>query len=274
MKQPLLIVDDDEEIRTQMKWALAEDYDVSVAGDRTSALEKFKKLEPAVTLLDLGLPPHPNDPEEGMATLSDVLELDRSAKVIIISGQADRDNAMRAVGIGAYDFHTKPVDMDELRLLLQRCIYRMELEQDYRQMQGGKVPTSFEGIIGTSSKMQEVFSTIRKVSASDAPVLILGESGTGKEMVANAIHQQSTRKAAPESATKEHLLFAARNGHIQECQHARAAPSRRLRLVCNPWNQARSLHLHWDGREEAGYGYPKGNAVPWCERTPAKHSDV
>ena len=118
MKPKLLIVDDDEEIRTQMKWALAGDYEILLAGDRGSALEQFKAAHPAVVLLDLGLPPNPGNPEEGMATLTSLLALDNLAKVVIVTGQAEKNIALRAVGTGAYDILGKPVDMDELKMLL------------------------------------------------------------------------------------------------------------------------------------------------------------
>src|SRR2546426_9822734 len=134
MKPRLLIVDDDEEIRTQMKWALP-DYEVLSAEDRLGALEAFKTKRPNVTLLDLGLPPCPNESEEGLAVLSSFLTIDRGAKVIVISGQSEKKNALQAVGEGAYDFLCKPVDMEELRLLLRRCIYVAELEREFHEMQ-------------------------------------------------------------------------------------------------------------------------------------------
>src|SRR5207249_1828095 len=115
MKPGLLMVDDDEAIRTQMKWALSQDYEVHFAEDRRGALEAFEASAPAVTLLDLGLPPRPNDCDEGLAALSDILAIDNTAKVIIISGQAEKRNAIEAVGAGAYDFLCKPVEMEELK---------------------------------------------------------------------------------------------------------------------------------------------------------------
>src|SRR4051794_273123 len=123
MKPHLLIVDDDEEIQTQMKWALTSDYQVLLAGDRSGAIEVFRSSRPAVILLDLGLPPYPGTPKEGLATLSDILALDGSAKVVIISGQGERAVALQAVGAGAYDFLNKPVEMNELKLLLKRCFH-------------------------------------------------------------------------------------------------------------------------------------------------------
>src|SRR5215469_11555415 len=123
MKPKLLIIDDDEEIRTQMKWALAQDYEVLLGEERSGAVEIFNQHRPMVTLLDLGLPPHPGTPEEGLATLADVLAADRFAKVIIISGQGEKNNALQAVGAGAYDFLTKPVELDELKLILKRAFH-------------------------------------------------------------------------------------------------------------------------------------------------------
>jgi two-component system NtrC family response regulator len=197
MKPKVLIIDDDEEIRTQMKWAVAADYEVAMAGDRRSALDAFRKQRSAVVMLDLGLPPSPHDTSEGMATLAGLLTLERSAKVIIISGQSDRENAVKAIGAGAYDFLCKPVDVGQLKLLLQRCVYVSELERDYRKMQDEERPDMFEGMLGGSDAMREVFKTVGKVARSSAPVLILGESGTGKEMVATAIHRRSPFKDKP-----------------------------------------------------------------------------
>ena len=197
MKPKLLIVDDDEEIRTQMKWALAADYDVALAEDRPSALEMFRTTQPSVVLLDLGLPPHPGNPEEGLATLSALMALDRLVKVIIISGQGEKQNALRAIGASAYDFFTKPVEMDELKFLLKRCFQMVQLEKEYAAMQQLVHTDSFEGMLGTSAPMRPIFEAIRKVATTDAPVLILGESGTGKEMAARAIHQKSNRKNGP-----------------------------------------------------------------------------
>jgi two-component system NtrC family response regulator len=196
-KPKILIIDDDEEIRTQMKWAVAADYHVALAGDRKEAIERFREHRPQVVLLDLGLPPNPNDTTEGMATLAALLTLDRSAKIIIISGQSDRENAVRAIGAGAYDFLSKPLDVEQLRLLLQRCVFVSELERDYRQLQDEERPGMFEGILGSNEKMEEIFKTVGKVAKASAPVLILGESGTGKEMVANAIHRRSPFKNKP-----------------------------------------------------------------------------
>jgi two-component system NtrC family response regulator len=217
-KTKLLIVDDDEDICTQMKWALGNDYEPLTAGDRASALAAFTAHRPTVTLLDLGLPPRPNEPDEGVAVLSAFLGLDPLAKVIIVSGQGDKQNALRAVGAGAYDFLCKPVDMDDLRLMLQRCVYVAELEQEYRAMQQSARSEDFEDMLGASPQMQAVFDFIRKVGPTNAPVLILGESGTGKEMVAQALHRRSVQKSGPFVAINcntipENLLESELFGH-------------------------------------------------------------
>jgi two-component system NtrC family response regulator len=219
MKPKLLIVEDDEDIRTQMKWALAAEYDVVAAGDRTAAVSAFMANRPTATILDLGLPPLPNGPDEGMSVLSGLLAIDPLAKVIIVSGQGDKQNALRAVGTGAYDFLCKPVDMDELRLLLQRCVYVAELEQEYRAMQRTRKNVAvFEEMLGSSPQMQAVFDFIRKVGPTTAPVLILGESGTGKEMVARALHRRSPHRNGPFvaincNAIPENLLESELFGH-------------------------------------------------------------
>jgi len=218
MKPKVLIVDDEEAIRTQMKWALSEDYDVHFAEDRREALEAFQAHSPVVTLLDLGLPPHPNQCDEGLAALSDLIAVDPTAKVIVISGQGEKQNALQAVGAGAYDFLCKPVEMAELRLLLRRCIHVVELEKEYRELQQSQLPDVFEEMLGTSPQMQAAFTIIRKVAATDAPVLLLGESGTGKEMAAAAIHRRSARKGGPFvaincNAIPENLLESELFGH-------------------------------------------------------------
>ena len=218
MKPKILIVDDDEAIRTQMKWALSENYDVHFAEDRKAAGEGFEANSPAVTLLDLGLPPRPNDCDEGFGALSDILAIDNTAKVIIISGQSEKQNAIEAVGAGAYDFLCKPVEMEELRLLLRRCIHVTELEREYRKLQQEHRSEVFEDMLGTSPQMQAVFGLIRKVAATNVPVLLLGESGTGKEMAAAAIHRRSARKDGPFvaincNAIPENLLESELFGH-------------------------------------------------------------
>jgi two-component system NtrC family response regulator len=218
MKPKLLIVDDDEEIRTQMKWGLAQDHEIVLAEDRATAVEAFQAHRPTVVLLDLGLPPNPATPDEGLATLSDILSLERLAKVIIITGQGEKTVALRAIGTGAYDFLCKPADMEELKLVVRRAMHIGSLETEFRQMQQLLSGAAFEGMMGSSTAIRTVFEAIRKVATTDAPVLLLGESGTGKEMAARAIHQCSGRKDGPFiaincSAIPETLLESELFGH-------------------------------------------------------------
>jgi len=217
-KPKLLIIEDDESIRVQMKWALAQDYEILLAEDRPSALEIFKSAQPPVITLDLGLPPNPGGVEEGFLGLSEILEQDNLAKVIVITGQGEKDNALKAIGLGAYDFFSKPIQIEELKVVLSRAFYLSQLEKEYRELQRRSSEDSFQGMLGTSPKMQEVFSAIRKVGTTDAPVLIIGESGTGKELVAKALHRLSLRKEKPfivinSGAIPETLLESELFGH-------------------------------------------------------------
>src|SRR5262249_16608964 len=214
----LLIVDDDEEIRTQMKWALAQDYEVCLAENRQSAIEVLKRERPQVMTLDLGLPPHPREVTEGFITLSESLQFDTLTKVIVITGQTERAHALQAVGQGAYDFLCKPVQVEELKRILRRAFYIAQLEREHREWQQQASGESFAGMVGTSPQMQAVFAMIRKVAITDAPVLIIGEGGTGKVLVARAIHQQSVRKNGPFvaincGAIPENLLESELFGH-------------------------------------------------------------
>ena len=193
----ILIVDDDEQIRKQIQWSLSDEFSVYSAGDRLTAIEIFKKEKTPVVLLDLGLPPHPRDAVEGLQALDDMLALNHLAKLIIVSGNSERKNALAAVDKGAYDIFPKPVDLDELKVVLHRVCRRIDLEKENNEERNSALSVSFDDIVGTSSAMQEVFASIRKVAATDIPVLITGESGTGKELVATAIHNTSNRKKGP-----------------------------------------------------------------------------
>jgi two-component system NtrC family response regulator len=196
-KHTVLIVDDDEGIRTQMKWALNQEYEVLMAEDRASALDLLTRAKPCVVTLDLGLPPVPGGTDEGFQALSEMLQIDPSLKVLVITGQHDKQNGMEAIGQGAFDFFPKPVDVEKLKIVLDRAIYIQQLERERREMMETGRFESFEGIIGNSPQMQSVFATIEKVSKTDASVLIVGESGTGKELVARAIHRRSARTKGP-----------------------------------------------------------------------------
>ena len=193
----LLLVDDDAEIRDQMKWALASDYDILEAADRAAALAHVRTIQPRVILLDLGLPPDVDGASEGLAILREALQVNPLAKVIVITGNSDRDKAITAIESGAYDFIEKPVQLDVLRVVLQRASYLANLELEKRELQKRSGHNEFEGLVGDSPQIQDIFRMVRRVAPSDVPVLVTGESGTGKELVARAIHRQSPRQAAP-----------------------------------------------------------------------------
>jgi two-component system NtrC family response regulator len=217
-KAKLLIVEDEESIRSQMRWALAPDYEVFLAGDRTSAIEVFGRERPAVITLDLGLPPRPRDVEEGFLAMSAILDEDPRARVVIITGRGEKQHALRAIGQGAYDFLCKPIEIDELRVIVRRAAEVHRLESEHRELVRRLDTEPPAEMLGTSGEIQEVFAAIRKVATTDAPVLIVGESGTGKELVARAIHRRSRVSAGPLvpincGAIPENLLESELFGH-------------------------------------------------------------
>jgi two-component system NtrC family response regulator len=196
-KPKLLIVEDEEEIRTQMKWALMQEYEVLVAGDWLNAVETIKNDHPLVATLDLGLPPRPTEVEEGFLALGEMLAVDPLLKVIVITAHGEKQHALEAISQGAYDFFVKPVKIEELKILLHRAFYLSRIEREYRELKQRAFEGSFDGMIGTSPEMEKIYASVRKVSTTDVPVLIVGESGTGKELVARAIHRRSARKDGP-----------------------------------------------------------------------------
>jgi len=218
MSARLLIIEDDEGIRTQLKWGLSEDYEVHEADSRAAALRQFAVQPTPVVLLDLGLPPSPSTAVEGLGLLSDLLAEDVFCKVIVATGQSERASALEAVGRGAYDFLTKPVDVGELKRVLNRAYHVSELEREYALLEERLAGSAFEDFVGTSPGMESVFASIRKVAPTEAPVLILGESGTGKELAARAIHNCSARRSGPFvaincGAIPENLLESELFGH-------------------------------------------------------------
>jgi two-component system NtrC family response regulator len=193
----LLLVEDDADLREQMKWALASEYTVLEAKDRRTAIALLRRETPRLVVLDLGLPPVPDAAYEGIAALQEIIQFDPTTKVIVATGNSDRAVALNAIQSGAYDFIEKPVQLDALRVILQRAAYLSRLEQENRALQEQANANGFSEMLGESPCMQLIFEMIRRVAASDVPVLITGESGTGKELVARSIHRHSKRKAGP-----------------------------------------------------------------------------
>jgi two-component system NtrC family response regulator len=196
-KPKLLVIEDEETIRTQMEWALIRDYDLYLALDSETAMKLIKTEQPPLVTLDLGLPPHPEETSEGLRLLGQILQYEPRAKVIVVTGNPDRRAPLQAIHRGAHDFFTKPINIDELKAILKRAYYVHTLEAQYASLQRQVQEQSFGAIIGESIQMQKVFETVRKVSTTDVPVLVTGESGTGKELVARAIHNHSLRQNEP-----------------------------------------------------------------------------
>ncbi|NGX17073.1 PEP-CTERM-box response regulator transcription factor [Wenzhouxiangella sp. XN24] len=188
----LLIVEDDRGLQKQLKWCF-DGYDVVFAEDRESALGELRRHEPAVVLQDLGLPPDPEGVSEGFKTLQEILKSRPATKVIVVTGNETRDNALKAVGFGAYDFYQKPVDVDVLQLLVNRAFTLFELEAENRRLAHEEARSPLAGVIAVSSQMQELCRKVEKVAAVDVTTLLLGESGTGKELFAKALHGLSPR---------------------------------------------------------------------------------
>ena len=197
-RERLLIIEDDEDIRTQLTYALQDEYDVSVAGDRTRAAAAVQEAPPEIVTLDLGLPPTPDTAEEGLRALEDILAVAPDAKVIIITGNGDRANAVTAVERGAFDYHLKPVNLDDLKVVLRRASYLRQLERESEEQAKQREDSiRFTDILGSTPKMREIFGVIQRVAKTDATVLCEGESGTGKELVARAVHSHSPRRGGP-----------------------------------------------------------------------------
>ncbi|RED16867.1 PEP-CTERM-box response regulator transcription factor [Parasphingopyxis lamellibrachiae] len=197
-KPVLLIVEDDEGLQRQLRWAY-EDYDVQVAGNRESAIALLRQYEPAVVTLDLGLPPDPDGTSEGFATLEEIQALKPDTKVIIASGHGARESALRAISGGAYDFYQKPVDIDELGLIVARAfqLHAIERENARLAIAAGDEQTVLGGMITAAPEMLKVARTIERVASADVSVMLLGASGTGKELLARGLHDESPRKDKP-----------------------------------------------------------------------------
>ena len=193
-RRPLLIVEDDPALQKQMRWAF-DQYETVVAGDREDAIVQLRRFEPAVVTMDLGLPPVPDEPTEGLRTLQETLAMFPDTKVIVLTGQNDRANAVKAIGLGAYDFYTKPFEPELLSLIIERAFRLHDLQEENRRLQLTQPADALGGIITRDPEMLRVCKTIERVATTDATVLLLGDSGTGKEILARALHAKSGRRA-------------------------------------------------------------------------------
>lgn len=193
-KKNLLIIEDDIGLQKQLRWSF-DAYEVLIAGDRQSALAQVRRYEPAVVTMDLGLPPDPDGASEGLATLKEILALAPDTKLIVLTGNQNHANAVLAIGMGAYDFHQKPVDLEVLGLVIERAFYLHALQKENRSLLQSRDDSPMSGIISRDPGMLKVCRNIEKVAPSSATVMLLGDSGTGKEVLARALHQASPRKA-------------------------------------------------------------------------------
>lgn len=192
--EKLLIVDDDKGIQKQLKWSMS-DYEVVLADDRASAIAAVRRHEPKVVTLDLGLPPDEANASEGLAALEEILTIAPHTKVIVITGNDDHSNALKAISIGAYDFYQKPIEPEVIDVIVSRAYSLAKLEEENRKMR--EIGGSDIGIIGNSAAIERLRTMVKRIAPTEITALLLGESGTGKEVTANAVHLASDRKNKP-----------------------------------------------------------------------------
>ena len=194
--KPLLIVEDNPGLQKQLKWSF-DGYQVFLASDRATAVELLEQHETPVVTLDLGLPPDPANASEGLAALEEMLQRAPHTKIIVVTGNEDQENALKAISLGAYDFYQKPVEPDILGLIVDRAYNLYELEAENRRLAELESASPLDGIVGASEKMLAAYRMVEKVGPSEATTLVLGESGTGKELIARALHRLSPRRDLP-----------------------------------------------------------------------------
>jgi two-component system NtrC family response regulator len=193
VKKNLLIIEDDPGLQKQLRWSF-DAYNVLVAGDRESALAHVRRHEPAVVTMDLGLPPDPDGSTEGLTTLQQILALAPDTKLIVLTGNQEHANAVKAIGMGAYDFHQKPCDPEILALVVERAFRLHALQRENKSLRETQSDSPLSGIVSRDPGLLKVCRTVEKVAPSDATIMLLGDSGTGKEVLAKALHQLSPRK--------------------------------------------------------------------------------
>jgi two-component system NtrC family response regulator len=189
----LLIVEDDPALQKQMRWAF-DKFETYAADNREDALDLLRRYQPPVVTMDLGLPPHPDSTEEGFALLEQMLQAAPATKVIVLTGQNDHVNALKAVELGAYDFFSKPFEPELLTLTIDRAFRLWDLQQENKRLQSMVTPDALGAFITRDPEMLRVLKTVEKIASSNATVLLLGESGTGKEILARGVHEASSRR--------------------------------------------------------------------------------
>lgn len=192
IQKKLLVIEDDPGLQRQLRWSF-DDCNVTVASDRESALAQIRRHEPAVVTMDLGLPPDPDGATEGLATLQQILALAPDTKVIVLTGNQNHENALKAIDMGAYDFHQKPLDANVLNLIVNRAFYLHHLQKENHKLRQTSSVSSIPGLVTGDPRMLKLCQQIERIASSDVTVALLGESGTGKEVLARALHQLSSR---------------------------------------------------------------------------------
>lgn len=219
MKKNLLIIEDEASVAKQLRWGLADEYDITIAASAEEARPLLFSGAFPVATLDLGLPPTPNTPQQGFALLKEIVSVEAHPQVIVITGNAEKENAMQAVALGAVDFYAKPIDLNILKIILARTFRLQELQEANRNLQlEASQSGAFCGMIGISPVMQQLFARIKQASKTIFPVLITGSTGTGKEVAAKALHSFSYRAEHPLvvvncGAIPENLLESELFGH-------------------------------------------------------------
>ncbi|WP_413284622.1 PEP-CTERM-box response regulator transcription factor [Vibrio sp. MA40-2] len=189
--ETLLVIEDDLGIQKQLKWTFS-DYNFVAATDRVSAIAALRRHEPRVITLDLGLPPDEDNASEGLATLQEILTLAPKSKVIVITGNDEKENALKAISMGAHDFYQKPIDDEILSVIINRAFFIANIEQENENLKRYSLDNN--GFIGNSAEIQQVCRLVDRIAPTEVTTLLLGESGTGKEVIARSIHNLSLRE--------------------------------------------------------------------------------
>jgi two-component system NtrC family response regulator len=219
MKNKLLVVEDEKSVAKQLRWGLGDEYEITIASGVARARALLASGVFPVAILDLGLPPYPDTPRQGFQLLEEISSLSPHTRVIVITGNAEEENAVKAIALGAADFYAKPIDLKILKIILSRTFKIYQLEETNRRLrQQSSQSGSLCGMIGISPAMEKIFKTIEYISKTDYPVLITGSTGTGKEMAAHAVHSLSQRAEKPMviincGAIPENLLESELFGH-------------------------------------------------------------
>ena len=219
MKKNLLVIEDENSVAKQLRWGLGKEYEITIVSDAGQARPLLASGVFPVVSLDLGLPPYPDTPQQGFELLEEISSLAPHTRVIVITGNAEEENAVKAIALGAADFCAKPIDLKILKIILSRTFKIHELEETNRRLQRQTSQSgSLCGMLGISPVMKEMFERLKQVSKTDYPVLVTGNTGTGKEVAAHALHSLSDRAEKPLiiincGAIPENLLESELFGH-------------------------------------------------------------